>query len=60
MPDSDSRLLRVRVELLNDCGERRVIYASGETVDEAVAEAEALAYSATADQSWTMNDWAAA
>jgi hypothetical protein len=60
MPDSETHLLRVRVELLNDCGQRRVMFTRGETLGEAGAEAEALAYSATADDSWTMNDWAAA
>lgn len=50
-------LLVVRVELLNDSGERRECTAAGLTVDQAVWEASAAAHLDTGDDTWAMNDW---
>jgi hypothetical protein len=49
----------VKVELLNDRGERQSVVASAETIDKAVAAAER---SANADENcddWVMNEWRA-
>lgn len=54
------RLLVVEVDLLNDDGEKRSCTAAGQTVDQAVHEAEMGAQIETGDLSWTMSDWRAA
>jgi hypothetical protein len=52
--------LAVRVSLTNEAGDQRVTVAFGETTDEAIAAAVALAEEQTGDPTWVMNDWSAA
>lgn len=47
----------VRVELLNDDGEELVMYGEGDTVQDAVSDAEDDARLRTGDASYVMNEW---
>jgi len=58
--DDEAGQISVRVELLNDDGDRLVVFGYGDTADEAVAAAEAKACEQTGDDSYVMNDWGAA
>jgi len=49
----------VRVEMLNDDGDRAACIASGKEIDDAVAAAEHAAHVFTRDESWTMTEWEA-
>ena len=51
--------LTVKVILLNDDGDREEVYASGETVEDAVQFAEEAIAAQTGDDSFVMTDWEA-
>jgi hypothetical protein len=50
----------VWVRLLNNDGDEMFDYASGDTVDDAIASAEAKAAKRSGDDSFVMTDWGAA